>query len=219
MLEVRELTKQFGDVRALDGLSFSLETGEWAALLGPNGAGKTTLMRCVAGLCTPDSGEVELRAQAGAVSGLGIVPQEIALYPKLSARENLEIFGRINGLWRGELRRQVDWALEWTRLETRADDLVGTFSGGMQRRLNIACGVLHGPELVLLDEPTVGVDPQARGLIWEMLAGLQSRGTTLLPEHAPDRRDREHHRSRDHRGRGPGGSAGHSPATRRGDLR
>ena len=180
VLEVRELSKAFGEIRALDGFSMRLEEGDWVALLGPNGAGKTTLMRCIAGLCQPDGGDVALAAGAPRADALGVVPQELALYPKLTARENLEVFARVHGLRGTAARDRVEWALGWTHLGSRANDLVGHFSGGMQRRLNIACGVLHTPRVVLLDEPTVGVDPQAREHIWEMLRGLQADGATLL---------------------------------------
>ncbi len=180
VLEVRELSKAFGEIRALDRFSMRLEEGDWVALLGPNGAGKTTLMRCIAGLCQPDSGEIVLETAAPRADALGVVPQDLALYPKLTARENLEVFARVHGLRGAAARDRVEWALGWTHLGGRAQDLVGHFSGGMQRRLNIACGVLHAPRVVLLDEPTVGVDPQAREHIWEMLRGLQADGATLL---------------------------------------
>jgi ABC-2 type transport system ATP-binding protein len=180
VLEVRELSRAFGEIRALDRFSMRLEEGDWVALLGPNGAGKTTLMRCVAGLCKPDRGEIALGTGASRAEALGVVPQELALYPRLTARENLEVFARVHGLRGPAARERVDWALGWTHLGGRADDLVCHFSGGMQRRLNIACGVLHRPRVVLLDEPTVGVDPQAREHIWEMLRGLRADGATLL---------------------------------------
>jgi ABC-2 type transport system ATP-binding protein len=183
-LRVQELRKSFGAVVALAGVSLELREGELLGLLGPNGAGKTTLVRCIAGRLSPDSGSVEVLGRRCAPGehrpGLGVVPQEIALYPLLTARENLEVFGRFNGMKPPGLRHKVDEALEWTGLVDRADQRVKTFSGGMRRRLNIACGVIHEPRVVLLDEPTVGVDPQSRERIYEMLAGLRAKGTGLL---------------------------------------
>jgi ABC-2 type transport system ATP-binding protein len=182
-LEVTDARKRFGDVVALDGVSLSLAPGELLALLGPNGAGKTTLVRAVAGRVRLDGGRVELLGttlDGGPREGLGVVPQEIAVYPLLTAQENLEVFGRLHGATGAALREAVDWALEWTGLEPRAAEPVQRFSGGMRRRLNIACGVLHHPRVVLLDEPTVGVDPQSRERIYEMLDALRAEGAALL---------------------------------------
>lgn len=171
-------------MQALDGLSFSVAEREWVGLLGPNGAGKSTLIGVVAGLLPLDSGRVELfGVSPGAdqtARWVGYVPQEIALYPLLTTRENLEVFGRLHGVEPVDLLQRVSWALEWTGLSPRAGDLVRDLSGGMQRRLNIACGVLHRPRLILLDEPTVGVDPQGRQRIWEMLAALRAEGASLV---------------------------------------
>jgi ABC-2 type transport system ATP-binding protein len=184
ILEVREARKRFGDVVALDGIHLQVKRGEWVGLLGPNGAGKTTLVRAIAGRVRLDAGQITL---AGAPSHrphtrrqFGLVPQETALYPFLTARENLEVFGRLHGLRGSTLRERVDWALDWTGLAERADERTAGFSGGMKRRLNLACAVLHRPELVLLDEPTTGVDPQSRERIFAMLAELQRSGTSLL---------------------------------------
>jgi ABC-2 type transport system ATP-binding protein len=184
-LEVSGAVKRFGQQTALAGLNLDVARGEWVALLGPNGAGKTTLMRAIAGLTTLAGGEItalgaRVVAGRGAPEGLGLVPQKIALYPELTADENLDIFGRMHGLRGERLRERVEWALSWTGLDHRRDDPVGAFSGGMQRRLNIAAGVLHAPRLVLLDEPTVGVDPQARDRISEMLCELRSDGAALV---------------------------------------
>jgi linearmycin/streptolysin S transport system ATP-binding protein len=187
VLRVAEARKRFGATTALDGASLTLERGEWLALLGPNGAGKTTLVRSVADRVRLDSGSIELLglpldgspAAAVARGRLGVVPQDIALYPLLTAAENLRLWGELSGGARG-LGERVKRALEWTGLEARRHDRVGTFSGGMKRRLNIACGVLHEPDVVLLDEPTVGVDPQSRERIWEMLGELRAAGTALL---------------------------------------
>ena len=187
-LRVDEASKRFGDTVALASASLTLERGEWLALLGPNGAGKTTLVRSIADRVRLDGGSIDLLGQrledspaaAAARNRLGMVPQEIALFPLLTAAENLRLWGELSGADSKDLGQRVEWALEWTDLEARRNDRVGTFSGGMKRRLNIACGVLHRPEVVLLDEPTVGVDPQSRERIWEMLSELRSQGTALL---------------------------------------
>ena len=174
---------RFGEVTALDGLDLELHAGCWHGLIGPNGAGKTTLMSAIAGLVAADDGRIELLGrpvERPGPEGLGWVPQEIALYPRLTARENLRVFGRFHGVRGRDLADRVDWALEWTGLESRADQFVGGYSGGMKRRLNIACGILHRPRVVLLDEPTVGVDPQARERIFTMLAALRDDGVALL---------------------------------------
>ena len=184
ILAVTGARKQFGNVVALDGATLALRQGELLALLGPNGAGKTTLIRAIAGRVQLDSGEIRLfgRIPAGRKTPpeLGIVPQELAIYPMLSARENLEAFGRLQGIARRDLADRVKWALAMTALDDRADEPIKAFSGGMKRRLNIACGVIHEPKVVLLDEPTAGVDPQSRERIYEMLAGLTRAGVSLL---------------------------------------
>ncbi len=184
ILEVQDAHKSFGATPALRGLSFDLREGEMLALLGPNGAGKTTLIRALAGRVRLDRGRITLEGQTlepGTVrSQLGVVPQELAVYPLLTARENLELFGRLNGLAGRHLNERVAYALEWTGLADRRREPTKGFSGGMKRRLNIACGVLHEPKVVLLDEPTVGVDPQSRERIYDMLAGLKAQGTALL---------------------------------------
>ncbi len=184
VLRVSDAAKSFGAVQALRGVSLELEPGELLALLGPNGAGKTTLLRAVHGRVQLDRGTIELFGRSISVTerrrGLGVVPQEIALYPLLTAGENLEVWGRLHGLDPDRLRARVAWALDWTGLGDRSREPIKLFSGGMKRRLNIACGVLHEPGVVLLDEPTVGVDPQSRERIYEMLAGLRAAGSSLL---------------------------------------
>jgi ABC-2 type transport system ATP-binding protein len=184
VLTITGARKQFGSVVALDGATLSLRAGELLALLGPNGAGKTTLIRAIAGRLQLDAGEILLfgRRLTGRRTApeLGIVPQELAVYPLLTARENLDAFGRLQGLSGSDLKRQVKWALDATGLADRADEPVKGFSGGMRRRLNIACGVLHRPRVVLLDEPTVGVDPQSRERIYDMLGELARSGVSLL---------------------------------------
>jgi ABC-2 type transport system ATP-binding protein len=184
ILTVSGARKRYGSVQALEGASFALRKGELLALLGPNGAGKTTLIRAISGRVRLDGGEIRVFEQP-VVAGrtprvLGIVPQELALYPLLTARENLEGFGRLHGLAGAELSKPVEWALERTGLSDRATEPVKQFSGGMRRRLNIACGILHHPRIVLLDEPTVGVDPQSRDRIYVTLAELAAEGVSLL---------------------------------------
>ena len=177
VLEVRGACKRFGDVTALAGIDFTVERGAWVGLLGPNGAGKTTLVRAIAGRVRLDAGSVTV---AGGRRRLGLAPQENALYPFMSARENLDVFGRLHGLRPPRLRERIEWALAWTGLAERSTERSDGFSGGMKRRLNLACAVLHGPELLLLDEPTTGVDPQSRERIFAMLAQLRRDGTALL---------------------------------------
>ena len=184
VLTVDQARKKFGQVAALDGASLSLREGELLALLGPNGAGKTTLIRAISGRVQLDGGEIRLfgRLLTGRKTPpeLGIVPQELAIYPSLSARENLDAFARLQGLQGGDVDAQVKWALKVTALDDRAKEPVKSFSGGMKRRLNIACGVIHRPRVVLLDEPTVGVDPQSRERIYDMLGELTRAGVSLL---------------------------------------
>jgi ABC-2 type transport system ATP-binding protein len=184
VLTIRKAHKRFGNTQALDGASFALRHGECLALLGPNGAGKTTLVRAISGRVRLDEGEIRLLGEplGNGPSGpaLGLVPQETALYPLLTARENLEVFAALAGLPASEQKDRVRWALDWTGLAERPDEPIRQFSGGMKRRLNLACGVLHRPKVVLLDEPTVGVDPQSRQRIWEMLGTLRAEGASLL---------------------------------------
>jgi ABC-2 type transport system ATP-binding protein len=184
VLSITSARKRFGDVAALDGATLSLREGELLALLGPNGAGKTTLIRAIAGRVALDEGEIRLFGKPiegrRTSPGLGIVPQELAVYPLLSARENLEAFGRLQGLSRSDLAGRVKWALTVAALDDRMHEPVKQLSGGMKRRLNIACGVLHRPRVVLLDEPTVGVDPQSRERIYDMLTELTREGVSLL---------------------------------------
>lgn len=187
LLRVAGAVKSYRALRALGGVDLDLGTGEWVGLVGPNGAGKTTLFRGLVGLLRFDAGTIEVagqrltRATAPRLrQHIGLVPQEIALYPALTARENLALFGQLHGCRPGELGVRIAWALEWTGLASRADHAAGEFSIGMQRRLNIACGILHRPQLLLLDEPTVGVDPQGRQRIWAMLEEVRDQGATIL---------------------------------------
>ncbi len=153
-------------------------------MLGPNGAGKTTVIRAIAGRLHLDAGTIQLFGRPLALRDprpeIGVVPQELAVYPKLTARENLEAFGALYGVAASDLAARVSWALTWSDLADRAGDLVQQFSGGMRRRLNIACSLLHQPKIVLLDEPTVGVDPQSRERIYEMLAALRASGVSIV---------------------------------------
>ncbi|MFQ5422603.1 MAG: ABC transporter ATP-binding protein [Phycisphaerae bacterium] len=185
VLEVSELYKSFADVRAVDGVTFEIEAGEIFGLLGPNGAGKSTTINMIATLLVPDRGAVTINgiglSQSAAYKRrIGYVPQEISLSDKLTARENLSLIGRLYDLSGAWLRARVGEMLEAVGLTDRADDCVGTFSGGMKRRLNIACGLLHEPELVLMDEPTAGVDPQARAYIFETVQRLAKSGRAIL---------------------------------------
>ncbi|TWU62385.1 Daunorubicin/doxorubicin resistance ATP-binding protein DrrA [Crateriforma conspicua] len=184
MLQIQDLRKSFGSTRAVDGVTFTMGEGRRVALLGPNGAGKTTTIRCISGRTRPDSGSITLSGrpidEAGVRDGIGLVPQDIAVYGDLSAKQNFYTFGRFHGLRGDKLADRIDWALHWTGLDGRADELVAGFSGGMKRRVNLACGVLHRPHLILLDEPTVGVDPQSRHRIFSMLNDLNAAGTSIL---------------------------------------
>ena len=186
LIRVVNLCVRYGERRALEGLSFEVRGGEVMGLLGPNGAGKTTSLSVLATLRTPSSGMAEVaghrtdRAPDLVRRVLGYVPQNLAIYPTLTARENIDFFARLFGL-RGAVGRDVARrALSVVGLAERADDIVSTFSGGMQRRLNLACGLLHQPRVVLLDEPTVGVDPQSRQRIFEAVRAQADAGAAVL---------------------------------------
>jgi linearmycin/streptolysin S transport system ATP-binding protein len=183
-LVVTGARKSFGAVQALDGVSLAVGSGELVGLLGPNGAGKTTLIRAIAGRLALDAGSIHLYGREltreDERPALGVVPQELATYPLLTARENLDVFGRLYGVGRAAIGERVRAALEWADLAARADEPTKRFSGGMRRRLNIACSLVHEPSVVLLDEPTVGVDPQSRERIYDMLASLRARGVSIV---------------------------------------
>src|SRR5712671_5115189 len=186
MLDIKNLRKSFGPLIAVDDVSFSLAKGQLVGLLGPNGAGKTTTVSMIAGLVTPDRGEVLIAGHrlAGdtdpAKRRIGLVPQDLALYDELTARDNLRFFGALYSLTGRALDDAIAKALDLVELADRARDRVKTFSGGMKRRLNLAAGLLHDPDILLLDEPTVGVDPQSRNAIFDNLEGLKRRGKALL---------------------------------------
>ena len=186
MLTIENVTKRFGEIVALDRVSLSLARGEFFGLLGPNGAGKTTLMSLVAGLRAPDSGSISINGQRVGPNAmaprheLGFVPQAIALYEELSAEENLRLFGKLYGLAGQELRARVDHGLHAAQLFERRQDKVQTYSGGMKRRINVVASILHRPALLLCDEPTVGVDPQSRNAIFELLQRLNAEGMTIV---------------------------------------
>ena len=186
VLVCRDLRRRYGQRLAVDGVGFRVDPGETYGLLGPNGAGKTTTISMICGLLRRDGGEVtvagaSLDRDPGAVkAAIGYVPQDIALYPDLSGGENLRFWGRMQGLSGRELAARVDAVLEVVGLADRARDKVADYSGGMQRRLNIGAGLLHRPRLLVLDEPTVGVDPQSRNAILENVEALRGEGAAVL---------------------------------------
>src|SRR5271165_2510427 len=183
-IEISAMVKRFGALTAVDGVSLTLRTGECLGILGPNGAGKTTLIRGIVGRVIPNAGRITILGFAagstGAREALGWIPQELAIYPRLTCRENLTSFGRYHGLSGSKLKEQVAWCLEWAALADRASEIAGKLSGGMKRRLNMAAGVIHQPRIVLMDEPTVGVDPQSRNRIFEMIEALRDHGASLI---------------------------------------
>ncbi len=185
-LVVEGLRKSFGDLRAVDDVSFSIAPGETFGLLGPNGAGKTTAISMICGLLEPDDGRITVHGtpiRLGSTKGrrhIGYVPQELAIYPDMSARDNLGFFARLYGIRGAEAKRRIDAVLDIVGLSERADDRASEYSGGMQRRLNIAAGMLHEPSLLILDEPTVGIDPQSRNAILEAVATLGDEGMSVL---------------------------------------
>ncbi len=186
VLDVDGLKRSFDDLVAVGGVSFSIEPGEAYGLLGPNGAGKTTTISMVAGLLESDAGSVSVAGKlmttksSDAKRAIGLVPQDLAIYPDLTAAENLKFFGSLYGMRGASLNERIMTVLEMVGLSDRADDRSDEYSGGMKRRLNIAVGLLHEPQLLILDEPTVGVDPQSRNAILESVEGLSSRGMSVL---------------------------------------
>ena len=186
MLHVENLTKQYGDFTAVSSVNFSAEEGKIFGLLGPNGAGKSTTINCISGLMPPTSGRISVagfdivKDGKKAKATLGVVPQELALYEDLPAIENLIYWGKAYGLRGAQLKARVDEVLGYIGLADRAKDLPKTFSGGMKRRLNFGCGIVHKPKVLLLDEPTVGVDPQSRQRLFEMVEAERDAGACVL---------------------------------------
>lgn len=186
VLAVEGLVKSYGERTVVDGVTFHIRVGETYGLLGPNGAGKTTIISMVAGLIPADAGSVTVVGEPMTPTSthpkghIGLVPQELAIYPDLSARENLRFFGRLQGLRRKELGTRTNEVLELIGLADRAGEQTKKFSGGMKRRLNIGIGLLHRPTLLILDEPTVGVDPQSRNSILESVERLSAEGMAVL---------------------------------------
>jgi ABC-2 type transport system ATP-binding protein len=185
-IEVKDLVKHYGDIHAVDEVSFNVQSGEIFSLLGPNGAGKTTAISMISCLLRPDEGDAfvmghSVRSKSQEVkANIGVVPQEIALYEDLSARENLNFWGKMYGLRSDDLRKRVDQILEIIGLEDRQKDRVNKYSGGMKRRLNIGVALLHKPAVIIMDEPTVGIDPQSRRNILDSVLELNREGATVL---------------------------------------
>lgn len=185
-IEVKNLKKSFGDFQAVQDANFTAVSGEVLSLLGPNGAGKSTTISMLSGLLNPTAGDASImghsvrKEPAAAKKSLGVVPQDIALYPDLSARENLVFWGKMYGLRGADLKQRVDEVLEIIGLADRQKDHVGKFSGGMKRRVNIGAALLHKPEVVIMDEPTVGIDPQSRRHILDNVKELNQQGMTVL---------------------------------------
>ncbi|MEM8834853.1 MAG: ABC transporter ATP-binding protein [Planctomycetota bacterium] len=185
MIRATELRKSFGDLAAVDGLTMDVRRGETLGLLGPNGAGKTTTIHMLVGVLRPDAGEVIVDGSHHATDPdarrrIGVAPQSLSLYEDLSAAENLRFFASLYGMSGASLRERTAWCLDFAGLTERAGDRVATFSGGMKRRLNIAVALVHEPDVLLLDEPTVGVDPQSRNHIFEAIETLKAHGLTML---------------------------------------
>lgn len=186
MIEIASLVRRFGAITALDGISLSIAEGEFFGLLGPNGAGKSTLMSLLCGYLDPDEGEIRIagdRLRPDSLetrSRLGLVPQSVALYTDLTAEQNLRIFGTLYGMRGRDLKARVEEVLVAVQLQERRRHKLKTFSGGMQRRLNIAAGLIYRPRVLLCDEPTVGVDPQSRNAIFELLLELNRAGMTVI---------------------------------------
>ena len=185
MLRLNHVRKTFGAVVAVDDLSLEIERGELFGLLGPNGAGKTTTIRMAIGQLPPDRGSVDVNGAGPPVRAqvrqrIGIAPQALAIYEELTGEQNLQFFGRLYGLRGRALRQRVDTVLDLVGLADRRGDRAKTYSGGMQRRLNLAAALVHEPDILLLDEPTVGVDPQSRNAIFEFVQQLNAAGCTVL---------------------------------------
>ena len=186
LLEIQGLKKYFKNIKAVDGISFNVEKGDIFGLLGPNGAGKSTTISMIATLTAPDGGTIRFKSEDIAQNPraiqqcLGLVPQEIALYPNLTGIENLQFWGRAYGLSGTALKKRIDAVSEVIGITERLKDRVKKYSGGMQRRLNIGAALLHTPEFIIMDEPTVGIDPQSRNHILDTVKTLASQGATII---------------------------------------
>lgn len=190
MIKIQNLAKRYGDIWAVTDLNFEIARGETLGLLGPNGAGKSTTISMIVGLLAPDKGSVSIGSDEASDTGtpmdpevrrrIGISPQSLSLYEELTATENLNFFGSLYSLSGRQLKKRTNWSLEFAGLEDRKNDRVKSFSGGMKRRLNIAAALIHEPEFLLLDEPTVGVDPQSRNHIFESIESLKDNGLTVI---------------------------------------
>ncbi|MCA8942839.1 MAG: ABC transporter ATP-binding protein [Planctomycetes bacterium] len=185
MIEAEDLRKSYGDLHAVNGISLRIERGEAFGLLGPNGAGKTTTLHMLAGAIRPDSGSVSIDGERDPTrsevrNAIGIAPQDLAIYEELTAEENLRFFAKLYGLAGSRLGDRVAWGLEFAGLTDRRKDHAGKFSGGMKRRLNLACALVHEPRVLFCDEPTVGVDPQSRAHIFDRIEEVKRAGCTLV---------------------------------------
>jgi len=186
MLEVSHISKKFRQLVAVDDISFSIKAGEFYGLLGPNGAGKTTTINMISAILAPESGTISVDGKnvygetSAVKKKMGIVPQEIALYDEMTALDNLLFWGSLYQVKGNAAKERADYLLGWVGLEDRKKEFIKTYSGGMKRRINIACALMHDPALIIMDEPTVGVDPQSRNKIFELLTELHQQGKTLL---------------------------------------
>ncbi len=185
MISVTNIKKTFGSLTAVDDVSFEIQQGEIFGLLGPNGAGKTTTINMMVGALKPDSGQVSIDGDGDPMRTeirmkIGAAPQALAIYEDLTAEENVVFFGKLYGIRGRQLKERADWTLELVGLTERRRDRASTYSGGMKRRLNLACSLVHDPEILLFDEPTVGVDPQSRNLIFDKIEVLKRQGRTIV---------------------------------------
>ncbi|HEY9032101.1 MAG TPA: ABC transporter ATP-binding protein [Kangiella sp.] len=184
MIEVRGISKHYGDLKAVDNLSITIEKGHIFGLLGPNGAGKSTTISMMCGLISPDQGAVQLNGEQPTDKAtkhkIGLIPQSIALYEELTALDNLSFFADLYGLSSSLKAERMEWSLKFVGLQDRAKDTVSEYSGGMKRRLNLAASLLHDPEYIFMDEPTAGVDPQSRNKLFESVFELKDLGKTII---------------------------------------
>lgn len=186
ILKTKDLTKKYNNKAVVDNLNIEIKRGEVFGLLGPNGAGKSTTMNMICSIVRPTAGEIELlgknpwKKKKEVIHKIGYIPQELAIHGKLKAWENVELFTSLYGIKGGELKKTVDRSLEYVGLLERKQEYAGKFSGGMKRRLNIACAIGHNPELLIFDEPTVGIDPQSRNFILDKIKETNKNGTTII---------------------------------------